>query len=405
MNAKFLVFFSPVMLLFSMTSNGQSKLSTGKWRFVFNLNDSTTLPAVIEVFDNRWEIVNAAERLPLTDIRYSNDSVYARMPVFDTELRGKISDNKVSGNFHIRYKTDHNLIPFTATKNEYRVSAHPLPPAIQLTGRWQVMFASDEPPLNISIGEFRQDGNYLTGTVLTSTGDFRYLEGEVNGSSFTLSCFDGTHLFLLSGKSTAGGKLQGDYYSGITWHDSWSAMRNDTIQLPDEDTLTFLKPGYDGIHFSFPNIDGKKISLDDPSFENKVVILQIMGSWCPNCMDETEFLVPYYKKNKQQGLEIIGLAFERSPDFEKAKPNMARMIAHHGIEYPVVFAGSSNAATRSASLPMMTDILSFPTTIFIDRHKKVRKIHTGFSGPATGAHYEKWKQDFQSFTEKLLLER
>ena len=50
---------------------------------------------------------------------------------------------------------------------------------------------------------------------------------------------------------------------------------------------------------------------------------------------------------------------------------------------------------------MLNHILSYPTTIFIDKKGSVRKIHTGFNGPATGKEYDDFKAEFEGFIELL----
>jgi thiol-disulfide isomerase/thioredoxin len=66
-------------------------------------------------------------------------------------------------------------------------------------------------------------------------------------------------------------------------------------------------------------LDGKTVSLAGYRYKNKVVIVQILGSWCPNCMDETAYMVNYYKKYHNKGVEVVGLAYERSNDFAKSQ--------------------------------------------------------------------------------------
>jgi thiol-disulfide isomerase/thioredoxin len=129
-----------------------------------------------------------------------------------------------------------------------------------------------------------------------------------------------------------------------------------------------------------------------------------MGTWCPNCLDESQFLADYYLKNKSRGVEIIALDYERMDDFEKAKKKIARFTSRLKINYPTLFAGTTTAENKKKSLPMLNHIMSFPTTIFIGKKGTVRKIHTGFNGPATGKLYEEFKTDFNSFMEKLIKE-
>ena len=271
-------------------------------------------------------------------------------------------------------------------------------------GRWEVTFAGDDPPLNVAVGEFSQQGNHITGTFLTPTGDYRYLEGYADGNTMYLSCFDGSHLFHFDATMNPDEVLDGNYYSGKHWHDTWKAFRNENAALPNPDSLTFLKKGYDKIAFTFPDIDSSTVSLSDKKFENKVLVVQIMGTWCPNCMDETAFLAPYYKTVSDKGVEIIGLDYERIPEFERARQNLNRLRERYDVRYSLLYAGPTDKEKREKTLPMLSAILSFPTTIIIDKKGRVRNIHTGFSGPATGTYFEKWKADFTGLIEKLLAE-
>ncbi|NNU33904.1 TlpA family protein disulfide reductase [Mucilaginibacter sp. S1162] len=135
--------------------------------------------------------------------------------------------------------------------------------------------------------------------------------------------------------------------------------------------------------FTFKDVNGKKVSLSDTRYKNKVVIVQILGSWCPNCMDETAYMVDYYRKFHSKGVEVIGLAYERTTDPAKSQRTVKQLINRFSIPYPILLTGYTPAKGDPAkSLPMMKDILGFPTTIIVDKKGDVRKIHTGFTGPA-----------------------
>jgi peroxiredoxin len=397
-------------LLFSISASAQF-LRPGIWWMQLQLNDSVTLPFLFEVKEGLLpgdssgiEILNADERIKVKEIKYTEDSAFFRMPLFDSEFRMEMAGDGMSmkGYFLNHARTDKNKIPAKAFYPQGSMKG-PLPD-LDLTSRWEVRFAGDAPPLDLSVGEFKQSQDILTGTFLTSTGDYRYLYGKVVGRMFYMSAFDGSHLFYFKGTYEEDGTIKGHFYSGMHWHDTWIAKRNEKAALPNPDSLTFLKKGYDKIDFTFPDTDSNMVSLSDKKFKKKVVIVQIMGTWCPNCMDETKFLAPYYSKHKDEGLEIIGLDYERISNFSTAKNNLSRLKKEYGIEYALLFAGSTDKAARAKTLPMLSDILAFPTTIYIDRKGRVRKIHTGFAGPATGMHYEKWKADFTGFVEKLLNE-
>ena len=154
--------------------------------------------------------------------------------------------------------------------------------------------------------------------------------------------------------------------------------------------------------FTLPDVDSIMVSLDDPKFKNKVIVLQIMGSWCPNCLDESRFLAPYYDKNKDRGFEVIGLSFEKTDDFVRASGNVKRFRDRLHIKYPLLIA--ANRDKIKTVLPGLENFVGFPTSIYLDKNHNIRKIHAGFSGQATGAEYEKFKDDFSMFIDKLLSE-
>jgi thiol-disulfide isomerase/thioredoxin len=174
--------------------------------------------------------------------------------------------------------------------------------------------------------------------------------------------------------------------------------------LPAPESLTLLKERYGPVEIEFPDENGNVISLDQPRFRDKVVILQVLGSWCPNCMDETRFLAEWYDRNSARGVEIIGLAFEKKDDFEYASARIARMKSKMEVGYPILIAGSTSKASVQRALPMIDRLKSYPTTFYLDKQRRIRKIHTGFSGPGTGSYYEEFIDDFNQFVNKLLEE-
>ena len=200
--------------------------------------------------------------------------------------------------------------------------------------------------------------------------------------------------------------MEGTFYSGNHWKEPFTARKNENYELPRADSLTFLKEGYEKLAFSFPDTEGNMVSLEDERFQNKVVIVQIMGTWCPNCLDETKYYTQYVKDNPSDDLEFVSLAFEYAPSKEKAIAAINRLKEKVGVPYPILLAqhGSSDKKKANDKLPMLSAVLSYPTTIFIDKSGKVRKIHTGFNGPATGDKYDAFVQSFEAYVGKLLAE-
>lgn len=402
-----------VSLFFFVNSFAQyANLRTGDWKGILQLNDSIQLPFNFQVKALSLEIMNGDERIVVDEIKFLGDSVFIKMPVFDSEFRVEMAgDTIMKGNWVNYARKNKNVIPFFAShcfkkncddKNVFTSSQY-----FNMNGNWECDFSPDTKDKSKAKGVFIQTDPFkkLTGTFLTETGDYRYLEGKLNDErSFQLSCFDGSHAFLFTGKVKGDSIVDGHFYSGSHWHEPWVAVRNDKFELRNPDSLTFLKPGFTKVDFSFKNTEGKLVSLKDAKYKNKVVIVQLMGTWCPNCMDETKFLAPFYEKYKAQGLEVIALAFERTDDFAKAVSNVERSKKRFNANYDFLITMKTGKEQASEALPMLNAVMAFPTTIYIDKKGVVRKIYTGFSGPATGDAYIKYVEETTLFVEKMLKE-
>lgn len=388
----------------------QNTLKTGLWRATISLKGGEApFQFDLKKTGGNYEVIliNGKERLKLDEVSVQNDSISITLNIFDAELKAKILDNEHLEGHWIKYGYKEPYeVPFKAAfgKN-YRFEESKRKAETDFTGKWEMTFTDKDQKSYPAVGIFEQKGKKITGTILTPTGDYRYLEGLVEGREIRFSAFDGSHGFLFIGNLNEQEDFKGEFWPGKLGYETWTGKRNEKAALPDANTLTYLKDGYQKLEFSFPNLEGKPISLADEKYQNKVVIVQLFGSWCPNCMDETAFLAPYFEKNRNRGLEIIGLAYERSPDFEKAKLRIEKMIQKYKIGYDFLIAGINDKTEASKTLPMLNQVLAFPTTIFIDRKGEVRRIHTGFSGPGTGVYYEKFVIDFQQFMDELLEEK
>ncbi len=396
-----------ILVLFSMLScqnNDTEFLTFGTYRGELKVNDTKNLPFIFNVKDaNTLEIYNADEVITVDEIEYKNDSVYIKLPVFEGLLIAKIKDQTLNGRFVVEEKGRQQA--FTASKNESRFDNN-AKAETNITGEWETVFSPNtEADKYVAKGVFKQNDNIVTGTFMTETGDYRYLEGIVDGNQLQLSTFDGAHAFLFTGTVTDS-TINGQFYSGNHWKEPFTAKRNDNYQLASANNLTFLKEGYDTLAFSFPDTDGKQVSLKDDRFKNKVVVVQIMGTWCPNCLDESKFYTQYYNANKDKDIQFVALAFEYAKTEAKAFSFINRLKDRLDINYPILLAqtGSTSKTAANDKLPMLNHVLSYPTSIFIDKTGKVRKIHTGFNGPATGDKYTDFKTEFNAFMDMLLNE-
>jgi thiol-disulfide isomerase/thioredoxin len=387
--------------------NGNEQLN-GTWRGIISMQGQE-LPFNFMLKGARenlqMEIYNAGEVLEVEDLSWKGDTLIIPMHIFDTEIQAVVKSGSMNGYWIKNYAEDYAL-PFSATKASYRFPTPEVSPQANISGKWTVrLYGEDNTDTTAAVGIFEQEGSKITGTFLTPTGDYRYLEGSMyNNQQFLLSAFDGEHAFLFEGNLQDNGEITGTFRSGKSWQERWTAQKDEHASLPDANTLTFIKEGYDKLAFEFPDLEGNMVSLSDARFRDKVVIVQLFGSWCPNCMDETRFLADWYRKNKNKEVAIVGLAYEKKDDFEYARNRVQKMAERLNVEYDFLIAGTADKKAAAETLPMLNHVMSFPTTIFIDKEGQVRKIHTGFSGPGTGEYYHRFIEEFNLFTDKLLAE-
>jgi len=386
------------------------ELSSGAWRGEFAVNNDTRIPFTFVVRDSAGHanvfLTNGAEKAPLDSVYYKGDSVVIAINLFDAVLTGKITGDSLHGYFRKNQAARQGLAFHAVRAKQPRFAVNDSTNAKAVRGRWSVTLTSERDGKSTSrytVGLLEQRGHKVTGTILSTTGDYRYLEGVIDGNQLKLSAFSGSSPALLQAELTDSITLRGEYITpgGKT---IVQAIKSDTAALPDAYSLTHLKAGSEKLSFTFPDLDGKPVSLADSKYKDKVVIVTILGSWCPNCIDEAAFLAPWFKENKNRGVEIVGLAFERKDDPAFAKARLGNLIKRFDIQYDILFAGVSDKKVVAEKLPELASFISFPTTFFIDKAGKVRKVHTGYNGPATGEYYDAFIREFNGEVDALINE-
>ncbi|MGI9205164.1 MAG: peroxiredoxin family protein [Woeseiaceae bacterium] len=383
------------------------ELEVGYWQAFITLPGGD-VEAGIEISQDgelyQASLINGQERVRIDSVIFADGELTLRFPAFNSEVNATLVDGRLVGDLTLvkRYGETQTM-PFNAVPGSESRQETSAAPGTDLSGRWAVTFHEEDADDDSYIGEFAQRGSRLFGTFLHPNGDYRYLAGHVRGNEFRMSTFDGSHVFFFSGSVGDDGRIsRADFWSGTTWHQQWSGVRNENATLPDAFSRTFLKPGYDRFEFEFANEDGVLVSIDDEKYRDKVLIVTIAGTWCPNCNDEARFLAPFHKKYRDQGLEIVALLFEHFEDAELAAAQARRFREKFDIEYDTLIAGISDKTDAAETLPALSAVLAFPTTIFIDRAGQVRQIHTGFVGPGTGEHYINLQDSFTELTTALL---
>ncbi|NYJ27055.1 peroxiredoxin [Allomuricauda sp. ARW1Y1] len=397
-----------VILCASCKKEEAPKLATGDWLAKIEVSESQQLPFEFTLTQNEegdyvMQAFNAEEVVTIDEFTFNGDSINIRMPVFEGHITGTYTTDRITGEFIEESKE--RRVPFVATYGKQDRFTVNEDAAVNLSGIWETYFDVNTEDEYAAKGIFMQNGNRLKGTFRTKTGDYRYLDGVVTGDSMKLSAFDGSHVFLFLAEVTDS-TLNGKFYSGNHSVEEFMAARNEAFELPDSNELTYLREGYDKFDFTFPNSDGEMVGLDDPMFKDKAVLVQIMGTWCPNCLDETRFYVDFVKNNPDLDLQLVGLAFEYAKTEEKAFEGIQRLQEREDVPYPILLAqyGTSNKQKANEKLPMLNHILSYPTTIYIDKSGEVRKIHTGFNGPATGEKFIEFKEEFNKTIQELTSE-
>jgi thiol-disulfide isomerase/thioredoxin len=380
-------------------------------------------------------LLNGSERIEVSEAIWLMDSDGAletwtlelRFPHYDsvircsTALEGSMLSGewlKTSGKdkltrmvFHARYAGESDPKPLAL--NRFR--PRPFPPGAQapsLAPRYRVQFESSEDP---AVGIFKVDEDQVVhATFLTTTGDYRYLAGTLDAGGLRLSCFDGAHAFLFTANKIPGrpvhaglATLSGHFYSRDSWHESWQAEPDAEIQLPDAWQEVGLKPEAerpDWRSFKATALDGSSVELGALAEPGQARLLVLFGSWCPNCHDEHRYLKQLYAKYAERGLAITSLAFELGGDRSRDLAQLARYQTAMQLPWPIVLvADSTDKKLAAQAFPILAEVKSYPTTLFIDANGAIHAVHSGFSGPATGEAFERLQRSFETKLEALLV--
>lgn len=364
----------------------------GPLRFGLNIDDSGDQPTAF--------LVNGPERIKVPRLSLAGDRMMLDISHYDSRIEATFDAESATWSGQWRKRRGPNQwteMSFSAARPATVVEVQNVAPFV---GKWSVKFESSDDP---AVGIFReQPRSEILGTFLTTTGDYRYLHGRVVGGRMELSCFDGAHAFLFHAIPDGNDRLTGDFWSSDSWHETWTAVRDDEAVLPDQFRQTRIVDGVDWGALQFPDLDGRPRRLDDPEFAGDVRLIYIFGSWCPNCHDAADYFHQLQEKYQDRGLSILGLAFELSGDFERDAGQVRLYLQRHGCTYPVLVAGLADKRLASEAIPVLDRVRSYPTTLFVDKNGRIRAVHTGFAGPATGEAWEQQCEKFEQLIEEML---
>lgn len=216
------------------TKESTNTLKTGKWRGELH-PQGQDLPFEFEIEQQHDKyivyLINVEERLKLDSITVSVDSIKMSLHIFDADLVARIYPDSMVGYWSKNFADDYK-IPFTATFGDApRFKANREQPPQNFSGKYAATFVHNQTDTVEAIGIFEQQGTSVTGTFLTPTGDYRYLKGIADGSQLKLSTFDGEHAFLFVATMQADSTLAGQFWSGKTWHEPWTAYKDENAKM------------------------------------------------------------------------------------------------------------------------------------------------------------------------------
>jgi thiol-disulfide isomerase/thioredoxin len=429
----FYAFIGTMMASCLSTPSSYSKITPGIWRGVLELDkfmipvrDKDTVILLNEKFkegelpfnfevvytdDTHFyiDIINGAEKTRCNNITFGRDRTTARdtvniyFPEYQSYIHANVRGGVMQGEWIVTTKENYRIPFYAHAGRGYRFTDMPEKPEKDLSGNWATLLGIDGKDTEKAIGEFKQEGNRLTGTFRTETGDYRFMEGTVQGRKFWMSVFDGSHAFLFSG-SIKGDTLQGEFRSGTHYRALWMSWRDPNFELGHPDSLT-TQQGTAPWTYKMTSSSGKIVQAPSAESAGKVGIYTLMGSWCPNCRDEQLFLRDYVKNNPDlaKNLHIVGFAFERNKTAESANRQLEQYRKQMDLPFELAYAGIANKDSAALVFPTLSKVMAFPTMIIVDKKGFVRKIHTGFDGPASSKHAA-YKQSFESFVAQLLQE-
>jgi thiol-disulfide isomerase/thioredoxin len=366
------------------------ELAGGQLRFGLEVEGSGS--------ERRARLCNGTVCQPISEVKLRGDSIEFAIADYAASITAAVRGDSLIGTYRNVGNRGPRVIPFRASRGHWPSAPAPA----GLLGRWDATFYQD---LGTSprVFDFRNGPAGFEGTMISNTGDYGHFAGSVAGDSFALAHFDGSFVYLITGR-LRGDTLRGVFHAGLRTETPWTAVRSigaPHLKAPTEITTADTSRPF---HFAFPDLTGRLVTDRDPRFRGKVLLIDVFGSWCPTCHDAAPVLVRLYRRYHQRGLEIVGLAYEVTGDTATDGAQVRRFRNKFGIPYPLLLAGINDADAAAATLPQLQGFTSFPTTVFLGRDGKVRRVYAGFYGPSTGAQHQRLVRKFEQEIERLLTE-
>jgi thiol-disulfide isomerase/thioredoxin len=388
-----------IILALPVTGSGHRAGPEGQWRAALDLAGGELRFSIrVAQTSNGYQswLCNGDLCDEIAATRVLGDSLLFEISDYAATIAAALHGDSLTGEYRNVGSRGPRRIPFRAARGQWE--AQPAPP--RLIGRWDAWFSSDW-QTTPRVFEIRNGPLGLGGTIISNSGDYGLFWGQATGDSFSLGHFDGSFVYLVTGR-LEGDTLRGIFHAGLRNQTPWVAVRSTGRPHLTPPTAVVQADTTAPFAFSFPDLSGNLVSNTDPRFRNKVVLVDIFGTWCPTCHDSAPELVSLYQRYHDRGLEVVGLAYEVTGDSAVDAGLVRRYRDKYRMPFPLLLAGRNDQDEVQATLPQLSGAIAFPTTIFIGRNGLVRRVHAGFYGPATGAQHEHLIEEFRKEIELLL---
>ena len=404
MKTKFLAALVPTIALAAVAQAAMAQSLTGLWDATITFNGQD-IPFRLQIAGDGSNIqgwlFNGEDKVVASGGSFQNGSLVLNFDSYAAKLEAKLQDGALVGQYGPMLKKT-----YPVAAHRHQAAAKSTASAPSVNGLWEVGVKSAKGEQAWRLIVQQKSASDVSAAILRVDGDTGALTGSYKDGKFVLSHFSGGRPALMILTPSSDGTLAIDM-TDLHGKSQLTATRPDVARakgLPpptDPDHHTTVKDASEPFRFSFPDLNGKIVSNTDARLQGKVVLVNITGSWCPNCHDEAPFLAELYRKYRSQGLEVIALSFEED-DQLKNPARLRAFMKEYGIDYTVLLGGTPD--DRDAKLTQPVNLNSWPTTFFLGRDGRVRFVHAGFPGPASGELYRQATHEFYSQVESLLAE-
>jgi thiol-disulfide isomerase/thioredoxin len=384
-----LLLFVPVAIYNTACSNKNTENQNQKWlgnyKMVFE-TPSHELPVHFNIEEKNGSLFpyfdNGRDTFFLEEIKVIKDTLFFETPIYKTAFQLWFSPNKDSlkGVFindeDLRY-----TIPVYAVKS-HKILGEPEPDLSKISPNYNANMVNIYKREYPAVGLFDiADNGFIYGTFATQFGDFRALKGTVVNNQLRLSGFDGVRISYFFADIKGDSLINGVIVNQKGLSAKWAAEKSDTPHLKNPQEITYYEPENNTFKANIFNLKGEPVSYQPTG---KLAIIQISGTWCPNCKDETKLLTEMYNKYSDKGLEIITVGFERQKDMQEVEKRLLRYKESYKAPYTFFYGGEPKAEFIEKAFPGIQNFYSYPSTIFVNDKSEVITVFSGFYGPETG---------------------